>query len=143
MSFSVRIVIVEDEPMIRHLLRLFCETEAAWHVVGEAGDCARARSMVEAMRPDIVLLDVNLGAENGLDCLPQLLQLGARRVLVLTGNTDPQMRARAFVGGACDVLHKGDPSEKIRESIRRHAADVSESSFATSANGGAVKKWPA
>lgn len=121
MSFSIRIVIVEDEPMIRHLLRLFCEVEPSWHVVGEAGDCAGACSMVEAMRPDIVLLDLNLGAENGLDCLPQLLTLGARHVLVLTGNSDSRAHEQALAAGACEVLHKGDPSEKIRAAIRRQA----------------------
>jgi DNA-binding NarL/FixJ family response regulator len=125
MNSSVRIVIVEDEPMIRHLLRLFCEIEPAWHVVGEAGDCDGASSMVEAMQPDIVLLDLNLGTECGLDCLPQLLQLGARRVLILTGDTDPQMRERALSGGACEVLSKGDPSETIRNAIRRHATSHS------------------
>ena len=123
MNFSVRIVIVEDEPIIRHMLRLFCEIEPSWHVVGEAGDCAGACSMVEAMRPDIVLLDLNLGAQNGLDCLPQLLQLGARRVLILTGNSDPTMHERALASGACEVLYKGDPSEKIRDAIREHAAN--------------------
>jgi DNA-binding NarL/FixJ family response regulator len=122
MDSPIRIVIVEDEPMIRHLLRLFCETEPSWHVVGETGDCAGACSMVEAMHPDIVLLDLNLGTENGLDCLPQLLQLGARRVLILTGNADPKMRERALATGACDVLYKGDSSEHIRGAIREHAA---------------------
>jgi two-component system phosphate regulon response regulator PhoB len=77
--------------------------------------------MVEAMHPDIVLLDVNLGAESGLDCLPQLLQLGAHRVLILTGNADSETRSRSLSAGACEVLHKGDPAEKIRAAIRRHS----------------------
>jgi DNA-binding NarL/FixJ family response regulator len=139
MNSSVRIIIVEDEPMIRHLLRLFCEIEPTWHVVGEAGDCASACSMVEAMRPDIVLLDVNLGAENGLDCLPQLLELGARRVLILTGNSDPKMREFAFAAGACDVLYKGDPSEKIRSAIREHAASTAQVGTMVLKNGMAVR----
>jgi DNA-binding NarL/FixJ family response regulator len=124
MGSTVRIVIVEDEPMIRHLLRLFCETESSWHVVGEAGDCQSACSMVEAMHPDIVLLDLNLGAESGLDCLPQLLQLGAHRVLILTGYADLETCEQALAAGACHVLHKGDPSEKIRAAIHGCATGI-------------------
>jgi DNA-binding NarL/FixJ family response regulator len=126
MRSSVRIVIVEDEVMIRSILRLFCEREPLWHVVGEAGDCETACSVVEAMRPDIVLLDLALGMENGLDCLPHLLKLGAGRVVVLTGNEDPAAHARALELGAAMVLRKGDAPDIILGAIQKQAAAIFE-----------------
>jgi DNA-binding NarL/FixJ family response regulator len=100
------------------MLRLLLEREDAWRVVGEADNCRSACEVTEAMRPNIILLDLGLRNENGLDCLPHLLGFGDNRVLVLTGNEDPELHALALEKGASAVLSKVVPPEKIRDAIQ-------------------------
>jgi DNA-binding NarL/FixJ family response regulator len=77
---------------------------------------------MEKHRPHVVLLDLDLGSENGFDLLPQLTSEAA--VLILTGVRDRGAHERAVVAGARGVIHKSEPAEMILKAIARvHAGE--------------------
>ena len=90
-SKPVRIMLVDDESMIRRGLRLLIEEHPNMKVVAEAGSGRDALAAVGREKPDVILLDVNLRGENGLDLMPRLHEeCAGARVLVLTGETDTE-----------------------------------------------------
>lgn len=70
-----RILIAEDVPIVRRLLRRLLETHAGWTVCGEAGDGEQAIGMAEALHPDIIILDVVMPSMNGLEAAARLSTL--------------------------------------------------------------------
>jgi len=106
---AIRVLLVDDHELVRRGLRLILEGQEGprVQVVGEAGGAARALELAEREQPDIILLDLDLGGEDGLDLLPRLLDATARsRVIVLTGATDPEALRRAALDGAMGIIIK-------------------------------------
>ncbi|HEU4924476.1 MAG TPA: response regulator transcription factor [Burkholderiales bacterium] len=86
--------------------------------------CQRdALAAVKKYAPDIVLLDLDLGEESGVDLVSKLC--GASRVLILTGSQDAEAHQRAMLAGARGILHKAEPAEVILKAIARvHAGEL-------------------
>src|SRR6476660_4934210 len=83
---AIRVMVIEDHAVVRAGLRLLIESRLGLVVVGEAANHADALALTAREQPDIILLDLDLGAESGLDLLPELLAAaGQARVLILTG----------------------------------------------------------
>src|SRR5262245_59613073 len=87
-------------------------------LVGVATSGDEALSATEQGRPDVVLLDLDLGDRSGLDLLPDLLRDGDRKVLILTGTRDPEARESAVLRGARGMVHKAEPAEMILSAIK-------------------------
>jgi DNA-binding response OmpR family regulator len=89
------VLVVDDERSLRLLCRVNLELEG--HRVLEAATLAEARTLIERESPDVVLLDVHLGNEDGLELLDELEALDApSRVVLLSGTSEigPELRAR-------------------------------------------------
>jgi DNA-binding NarL/FixJ family response regulator len=88
--------------------------------VGEAANCTDALAAAAGKQPDIILLDLDLGEESGLDCLPELLTVtSGARVLVLTGVRDSQLHRRAVHLGALGVVLKEKAAEVLLLAIAK------------------------
>ncbi|MFD6098694.1 response regulator [Nocardiopsis flavescens] len=111
---SVRVLIVDDEALMRAGLRLMVDGTAGIAVVGEAGDGAAAVAQVAALDPDVVLMDVRMPGTDGLEAIRMLRAAGARaRVIVLTAfDTDGHL-LEALRGGAVSFLLKESPPETV------------------------------
>ncbi len=117
---SLRILIVDDHAMVRAGLRMLIEQEPHLHVVGEAGDLIAAVALAAREQPDIVLLDLDMAGQNGLDILPDLLAVARQaRVLVLTGLRDPEAHRDAVRRGAMGVLLKDQAAEVLIKAIEK------------------------
>jgi two-component system response regulator NreC len=111
-----RVVLADDHTMVRAGLKALMTADPRCDVVGEAGTVAELTALVAAERPDVVVLDVTLGRDNGLEAIPDLLRLRpAPRVVVLTMHEDPAFAREALGRGAHGYLLKeAAPDELLR-----------------------------
>lgn len=123
---AIRVLLVEDHAVVRAGLRLLIESRQDLVVIGEAANHADALAAAAREQPDIILLDLDLGAENGLDLLPQLLAVaGGARVLILTGVHDVEGHRRALRLGAMGLVLKEQAPELLLKAIEKvHAGEI-------------------
>jgi DNA-binding NarL/FixJ family response regulator len=94
-------------------------------VIGKATTSAEALRMLDDVHPDIILLDLDLGGENGIHAIPGLIAKSNSRVLVLTGSRDSAVHDSAVLAGAMGVVEKGEPAETILKAIHKvHEGEV-------------------
>jgi DNA-binding NarL/FixJ family response regulator len=123
---AIRILIVDDHVIVRAGLRMLLENHEGMVVVGEAGSRLEALAITTDQQPDIILLDLDIGGENGLDFLRELLDAArGARVLVLTGVRDPESHRRAVHLGAMGLVFKDKAAEVLIKAIQKvHAGEV-------------------
>lgn len=104
-----RVVIADDVADLRVLLRMALEQTGRFDVVAEAVDGAEAVAVAEEHRPDLVVLDLSMPVLDGLEALPQILQVAPGvRVIVLSGFSAERMRDQVIAAGAIAYIEKGD-----------------------------------
>jgi DNA-binding NarL/FixJ family response regulator len=126
-SAGVRILLVDDHAVIRAGLRMLIENRKGFTIVGEAKNRAEAVEIATCHRPNIILLDVDLSAENGLDFLPDLLTAteNQAKIILLTGVSDVDTHARAVRMGALGVVLKDSAPEVLLKAIEKvHQGEV-------------------
>jgi DNA-binding NarL/FixJ family response regulator len=113
----IRVVLADDERLIRQGFRKLLELDGAIEVVGEAADGAEALALVPAAAPDVVLLDVRMPRRSGIEVLEQL---GDRRppTLILTTFDDAELLLRAVRAGARGFLTKDVSLDELVAAIR-------------------------
>jgi DNA-binding NarL/FixJ family response regulator len=123
-SPAVKILLVDDHVVVRQGLRMLLEVNPDFLVVGETAHCDEALQIAAREHPDIVLLDLDLGGENGVSIVSELTSAGAR-VLVLTGLRDEEIQRQAVFRGASGVIRKDHAAESLVKAIRCvHAGEV-------------------
>jgi DNA-binding NarL/FixJ family response regulator len=120
----VRVLVVEDHPILRGVIRLACEHTPGLELAGEAATGEEALEAYPELRPDVVVLDLSLpGAIQGLDVARSIrAEAGATKILVLTGRTDDQALFDAIRAGADGYLEKTAGVRFIADSLLRIGA---------------------
>ena len=119
----IRIVVVDDHAVVRTGLRLLLGGESDLEVVGEAGDAHEAVFEVRAQKPDVILLDVVMPGESGIEAVPKLLhEAPDAKILVLSMQDDPNYVREAFAAGASGYVLKEAVDTEVVEAIRQVAA---------------------
>ena len=122
---AIRILIVEDHLVVRAGLRMLIENSPRMEVVGMAGNRSEALAMATAKMPDLILLDLDLGAENGLEFLADLQKAAQKaRVLVLTGMRDVEAHRQAARLGAMGVVLKEHAADLLKAIEKVHSGEV-------------------
>ena len=104
---DITVVLVDDEPGVRLLTRLALEEDSGIEILGEAADGRAGVEMVTAMRPDIVLLDVEMPVLDGLTALPEIRTASPDSCVVVVSSADPDETAdAALAAGATAYLEK-------------------------------------
>ncbi len=121
---DLRVLVVEDHPVLRGVVRLACEHTPGLALAGEAGSGEEAVEACRTLRPDIVVLDLSLpGPLQGLDVARAVLaERTAGRILVLTGRTDEQAVFDAIRVGADGYLEKTAGVRFIADALLRVGA---------------------
>ena len=115
----VRIVVVDDHPVVREGLVAMLQTQSDFEVVGEAGSGAEALALIDRLAPDIVLLDLELPGIDGVGVLRQLRErASATRVIVFTVFDTDNRIIGAVESGAAGYLLKGAPRSDLFAAIR-------------------------
>ena len=119
---SVRVLIVDDHAVVRSGLRLLLAAEEDIEPVGEAGNAKDGVFQARALKPDVILLDVVMPDQSGLDVLPQLVHENPQaRILVLSMQDDPQYVREAFAAGASGYVLKEAADAEVVGAIREVA----------------------
>jgi two-component system response regulator NreC len=118
----ITVVLVDDHAVVRSGLRLLLERQEDIEVVGEAGNAKDAIFRARALKPDVILLDVVMPGESGIDVLPKLLKESPEtKVLVLSMQDDPSYVREAFAVGASGYVLKEAADEEVVSAVREIA----------------------
>lgn len=116
---QVRILIVDDHPVVRDGLAAELETEPDLVVCGEAGDVPGALSQIDATRPDVAIVDISLARGNGIDLIKRIRERDeALPVLVWSMYPECVYAERALRAGAQGYVNKGRATHEILDALR-------------------------
>lgn len=115
----IRLLIVDDHPLFRQGLRDVLETDKHFSVVGEADDGPGALSQAYKLRPDVVMMDINLPNANGLQVTKVLTrQLQETKVIMITGHDDTEQVLHALNAGASAFCSKDMAPQFLMNAVR-------------------------
>jgi DNA-binding NarL/FixJ family response regulator len=116
---TTRVLIVDDHPATREGLALRISNQADLEVCGEAADVAEAMRLLEATRPDAVIVDIQLKTGNGLDLVKRITSRDQSiRILVWSMYPDRVYARRALKAGALGYINKEHTTDRLIEAIR-------------------------
>lgn len=123
---TIKVSIIDDHAIVRAGLRMLLENSPRMSVLWESATASAVLADESMARPDIILLDLDLGVEKGLDRLPELLdRFTPARVLVLTALTDTQQHLAAVASGASGVVVKEQAPEDLLQAVEGvHAGEA-------------------
>lgn len=121
---TVRIMLIDDHVSIREGLKMLIESHNNFQVVGEAGTVTEASEVFEREKPELVLLDLDLRGESGLDLIQKFSSKGAR-VLVLTGVREQEQHQLCLRLGAMGLLRKEESRTILLKAIEKvHRGEI-------------------
>jgi two-component system nitrate/nitrite response regulator NarL len=125
-SPQIGVMIVDDHPtLLWGLSKLINGERSRMKVIGTARNAEEASRQIQDAIPDVVLLDLDLDGENGLDLLPMLLMNRATRVLILTGERQQSVLDQALQKGVRGILRKDASAELVLRAIEKvHQGEI-------------------
>jgi len=119
----IRVLVVDDHAVMRSGLRLLLEREADIECAGEAGTAADAVREARFLEPDVIVLDVTMPDQSGIDALPALRSAApGAKVLMLSMQDDPTYVRQAFAAGAQGYVLKEAADSEVVDAVREIAA---------------------
>jgi DNA-binding NarL/FixJ family response regulator len=115
---TVRILLVDDHPIVRQGLKTLLEGHSGWKVIGEASDGAEAVEKARDLTPDVMVLDVTMPRMNGLEaCRLLRKQAPGLEILFVTQHDSPQMMREALEAGARGYVVKSNAARDLLEAV--------------------------
>ena len=126
MPDPIKLLLVEDQTLMRQGLKTILDLEPGLHVVGEAGDGERGVQLALELRPDVILMDVQMPILNGVEATAKLCREWAQaKVIILTTFDRDDYVYQGVRAGAMGYLLKDTPADKLIQTIRRvHGGEV-------------------
>jgi DNA-binding NarL/FixJ family response regulator len=122
----IRVLLVDDQQLVRAGLRMLCDAEDGLEVVGEAGDGRAAIELAARLLPDVIVMDLRMPGVDGITATSRITaERPATRILVLTTFGDDDHLYPALQAGACGFLLKDAPPAELLNGIRQAAAGES------------------
>jgi DNA-binding NarL/FixJ family response regulator len=111
---TVRILVADDHPVVRHGLRNLLGGRPEWKIVDEAGDGAEAVEKAERLRPDVVILDVTMPRMDGLEACRRIRKSAPEaEILIVTQHNSPQMVQEVLRAGARGYVVKSEAARDL------------------------------
>ena len=126
LAAPIRVMIIDDHPtMLWGLSQLISGESQRMQVIGTARNAQEANAHIQNTIPDVVLLDLDLDGDSGLNLLPSLLANPATRVLILTGERQQTVLDQAVQKGARGILRKDASAEQVLKAIEKvHQGEI-------------------
>lgn len=123
---GIRVLLVDDHRSVLWGLRKLIESAGPpLQLAATAGCAAEALAAARQHRPDVILLDLDLGEGSDIELVARLRGAGSAKILILTGMRDPELQQRAVMAGASGVVRKTEPAEVILKAIQHvHAGEL-------------------
>ena len=119
MAEATRIVLADDHAVVRSGLRFVLEAEVGFEVIAESGTVEETLRKVRAIRPHVLVLDLNLGTESSLESIPQLrTDTPETAIVVLTMQNEPAFARQALQAGAAAYVLKEAADDELVEAVR-------------------------
>lgn len=116
---TYKVLVVDDHLVVREGLKLILETDERYQVIGEAGDGETALDLIEELRPDVVLMDINMPRMNGLEAIRRLKERAcAVPVIILTTYNEDELMIQGLSLGAKGFLLKDSSREELLRTIQ-------------------------
>ena len=119
----MNVVLIEDETLVRHMLRKTIEKAGGLHVLAEFGDGKEGLDFCLRMKPPLVICDLNLPGMHGLEVIRVLREKQPdTRILVLTSSTDGELPGRFVALGVQGYVDKSEPLQFLVQAVRQVAS---------------------
>lgn len=116
---AIRVLVVDDQAVVREGIVSILSFQSDISIVGQARDGVEAIAMAKQDKPDVILLDLFMPKQDGLDSIKQLREVAPNaKILILTGSADPDLAFRAIQAGAIGYLLKDTTWEQLLKAIR-------------------------
>lgn len=120
---ELRVLLIEDDPMVQEVNRLFVEEVEGFQVVGTASHGMEGLRLIEELQPDLVVLDIFMPSLDGIATLRRIRSMGLPvDVVVVTAAKDTETIRTMMRGGAFDYIIKPFKLERIRQTLERYRA---------------------
>jgi two-component system, NarL family, response regulator DesR len=114
----IRVVLADDEELIRGALVALLNLEHDITVVGEAGDGAEAVELAARLRPDVAVLDLEMPVMDGIEAATRIVRRPPTKAVLVTRHARPGVLRRALSGGVAGFVPKSTPAAKLAHVIR-------------------------
>jgi len=115
-----KVLIVDDHPIVRHGLGELIARQGDLEVVGEAADVSEALRQIETNRPDVAVIDISLGGENGIELIERIKALYPEvKTLVSSMHDEKTFAGRALRAGALGYINKRESIRKVVDAVRQ------------------------
>ncbi len=125
----IRVLLVDDQAVVRRALRVRFHLEPDLQVVGEASTGREALTLAQTLTPDVVLMDVEMPGMDGIEATAALRRVVPQSaVVILSISDDAQTRGRAQAAGAAALVEKRGATETLLSAIRQAAGQAGKNS---------------
>jgi len=115
---TIRILLVDDHPIVRQGLKTLLEAHSGWEVIGEAADGLEAVDKADRLHPDVMVLDVTMPRMNGLEACRLIREKApGLEILFVTQHDSPQMMREALEAGARGYVVKSNAARDLLEAV--------------------------
>ena len=115
----INVLLIEDDKLVRHCMRLMLENTTGMHIVGEATTAAEGLALAREKTPDVILLDFRLPDATGLEVARKLLKrLPDSKILVVTGLANNTIPVKLLEVGVHGYINKSNTAEQLLQAIR-------------------------
>jgi two-component system nitrate/nitrite response regulator NarL len=122
----IYVLIIDEHSLVRAGLRLLIETHSSVKVIGDAAGGGEAVRIAARAQPDVILVNLDMEAESGLDIFPDLLRsAGTAKIIALTGGRDSDVQHEAVRAGARGIVMKDQAVDVLIKAIEKvHAGEL-------------------
>lgn len=125
----IRVLLVDDQAVVRRALRVRFHLEPDLRVVGEASSGSEALTLAQTLSPDVVLMDIRMPGMDGIEATAALRRVVPQSaVVILSIYDDAQIRGRAQAAGAAALVEKRGATETLLSAIRQAAGQAGKNS---------------